>query len=74
MEYLLQCLDQLLPHPSSLTLVFTLLFLTLFLFFSPLSVHHYFLLFLKYIFPEVPLPWLRGSAVSCDGSTGTSYV
>jgi len=54
------------PSPSSLTLVFTGLFLTLF---SPHSSPPYsVLLFLKYVLSEVPPAWLMGSAVSCGGS------
>lgn len=60
------------------------------IFFSRLSVHTavsyslfvpfpalcsaFFFLFLKYIFPEPPPPWLRGSVASCGGFFVTSCV
>lgn len=54
---------------------------------APCAVSHYLCLFLlylcvlvflipllKYVFPETPLSWLRGSAVSCSKSTELTYL
>jgi len=64
-----------LPPPPALTLVFTLMFLTLFV---PSSSLCHFLPFLKHAFAKVLPAWLMGSAGSCCGSivelTGTSCV
>lgn len=57
---------------TSLTLVLTLLFLTLFCFSACVVC----VLFLKYFFREAPLTWLMGSAVSCcvdPGETGHTW-
>lgn len=58
------------PRPSSLSLVSTAMFLT---FFSLHSAAQWFLFFLKYVLPEVPLSWLLGSTVPYSGSTGAVW-
>lgn len=54
--------------PPALTLVSAGLFLKQFS--SLLAAFMPFLPFLKYVFLEVPLSWLRDSAVLCGGATG----
>ena len=63
---------------THLTLMFSLVFLILSLFFFhllfPCSLPVWcFLIFLKYVFTEVSLPWLMGSVMSCGGSVGPSW-
>lgn len=69
-EFLLQCMEHLLPVllPWCLQHCSSHILLT-----SPSCSCAEVLPFLKYLFPSVPPPWPRGLTVPCDGSVGVVW-